>query len=68
MVVVTEAPGQGDELAIVSRQDKETQKHEETATATANIVLDDNVAALQPWGERVGLASNEERACRSHSV
>ena len=56
MVVVTEAPGQGDELAGMSRQDKETREHEETATATAIIVLDDNVTALQPGGSERGRA------------
>ena len=44
MAAVTEAPGQGDERTVVGRQDEETQEHEETATA--NIVLDDIVAAL----------------------
>ena len=64
MAVVTEAPGQGDELAVVNRQDRET------ATATANVVLDDNIAALgdRSWGARVGLSSHEGRVYRTHSV
>ena len=68
MAVVTEAPGQGDELEVVSRQDKETREHEEMAMVTAKIVLDDSVAALgdRSWGERIGLLSNEERVCRTH--
>ena len=41
---------------VVSRQDKETREHEETATATVNIVLDDNVTALQPGGSERGRA------------
>ena len=52
MAVVTEAPGQGDELAVVSRQDKETREHEETATA--NIILDDDVAGLRDPGSELG--------------
>ena len=55
-VVVTETPGQGDELAVVSIRGKET----------VNIVLDHNVAGLgdRSWGERVGLPSNEGHICR----
>ena len=60
---VTEAPGQGYELAVVSRQDKE---HEERATA--DIILDNGVAggigAGEP-GRACRLQSNE--ACQTHS-
>ena len=45
-------PLQGDERAVVNRQDGETREHEETATV--RIVLDDNVSALQPWGIGAG--------------
>ena len=48
MAVVTEAPGQGDELAVLSRRDKET------AMATANVVLDDNVARLGTGAGELG--------------
>ena len=57
MAGVTEAPGQGYELVVVSRQDKE---HEERATA--DIILDNGVAGGIGGGE-VGrarrLPSNE---------
>lgn len=50
MAGVTDAPGQGDQLAVVSIQDKET------VTATANIILGDNIAALQPGESELGKA------------
>ena len=64
MAGVTEAPGQGYELAVVSRQDKE---HEERATT--DIILDDDVAggigAGAP-GRACRLPTNE--VCRAHSL
>ena len=48
MANVIEAPGQGDEQVVVSRRDDETQEHD--VMATANILLNDNGAALQRWG------------------